>query len=164
MTTPGPTSRARWVAIGRTPSDRREHIRADGRRQRRAGESGKPTARDATVGAVSRDECATPSGRRRNCHWKSPNDVATGEGGHYRRLFLPQAPSRISLRAAKTVEEAKLCWMLRWGKQAGTNYCDAAVTRRIVVWLAEVEKARARAVTEKAKARERHEDFVVELA
>ena len=154
MTTPGPSSRARWVAIGRTPPDRRDHTRADGRHQRRAGDAGKPTARD---------ERATPSGIRRNYHWKSPDDVATGDGGRYRRLFLPQTPSRISLRAAKTVEEAKLCWMLRWGKQEGTNYCDDAVTRRIVVWLAEVEKARARAVTEEAKARQRREDFVVEL-
>ena len=163
MTTPGPSSRARWVAIGRTPPDRRDHTRPDGRRQRRAGDAGKPPARDAAVGAVSRDEGATPSGIRRNYHWKSPNDVATGDGGRYRRLFLPQAPSRISLRAAKTVEEAKLCWMLRWGGQAGTNYCDDAVTRRIVVWLAEVETARARAVSEEAKARQRREDFVVEL-
>ena len=58
-----------------------------------------------------------------------------------RRLFTTH--SHLQLTAAHTATEAKTRWMLRWGKRS--NYCGDETTIRIVIWLAEVEEARARA-------------------
>ena len=57
-----------------------------------------------------------------------------------RRLFTTHSHLRIA--AAHTATEAKTRWMLRWGKRS--NYCGDETTIRIVIWLAEVEEARAR--------------------
>ena len=56
-----------------------------------------------------------------------------------RRLFM--TPSHLRVTAAHTAIEAKTRWMLRWDKRS--NYCGDETTIRIVVWLAEVEEARA---------------------
>ena len=73
-----------------------------------------------------------------------------------RRLFTTH--SHLRLTAAHTATEAKTRWMLRWGKRS--NYCGDETTIRIVIWLAEVEEARARARDDSMTLLQR--DFVIE--
>ena len=176
-TTRGPSTRARWVTLGRPPSERRQHVRTDRRSHTgtRAGETSRPTVQYTTTSPPSRDESATPNVKTApqaspatgSCPRKPPvsvkAEVTIDDAGHYSRLLQSRSQSTASLRAAQTVAEAKLCWMLRWGKRTRTNYCDDAMTRRILVWLAEVEKARACAIVENDKVRLARRDIVTEL-